>query len=194
MSDLNAIRKVALVHAMNGYRRSRNIPGVITGWNWLVSQGKRDRMEDGWTSKMVCTFRRRWPEKLNWYSNLLRAGRSWIESRWRQDFPHPSRPALEPTQPLIQWVPGLFPRGKATGSDVDNPPPFSAEVKGRVELYFYSPSGSSWPVLGWNLPLALRFGEETKLIPATAILIPDDPVRSSVTIVTRLPWASTWKY
>ena len=32
---------------------------------------------------------------------------SGIESRWGRDFPHLSRPALELTQPPVQWVPGL---------------------------------------------------------------------------------------
>jgi len=30
-----------------------------------------------------------------------------IESQWRRDFSQPSRPAMWPTQPPIQWVPGL---------------------------------------------------------------------------------------
>jgi hypothetical protein len=46
-------------------------------------------------------------------------------------------------------VPGF----KRPGRGFDHPPPSSAEVKERVELYVYSPSGPSWPVLGRTLPL-----------------------------------------
>jgi hypothetical protein len=40
------------------------------------------------------------------------------------------RPALEPTQPPIQWVPGALCVGvKPLGHEAEHPPPFSAEIK-----------------------------------------------------------------
>jgi len=53
---------------------------------------------------------------------------------------------------LLSFV-GLFLGGKATGTCRSPPTTSSARVKERVEIYLYSPSGTSWPVLGRNLPL-----------------------------------------
>ena len=50
-----------------------------------------------------------------------------------------------------------FPEVKQLGFGVDHPPPSSAEVKERVELHLNSPSGPSWHVLGWTLPLPLPY-------------------------------------
>ena len=50
-----------------------------------------------------------------------------IESRWGRVFRHLSNPALGPTQPPTQWVPGLS-RGYS-GRVVNHPPLSSAEVK-----------------------------------------------------------------
>jgi hypothetical protein len=46
----------------------------------------------------------------------------------------------------------VFPRGKAAGAWHLPPTPSSAKVKERVQLYLYSTSGPSWPVIGWTLP------------------------------------------
>jgi hypothetical protein len=91
-----------------------------------------------------------WPGQFSRYSYELDG--PGIESRW-WDYSHPSRPALGPTQPPIQWGTGLSPGVKQSGRGVDHPPSTIVEVKERVELYFYSPSGPLWPVLGWTLPL-----------------------------------------
>jgi hypothetical protein len=50
-----------------------------------------------------------------------------------------SRPALGPTQPPIQWVPGaLSPEVKRQGRDADHSPPISAEVK-KMWIYTSTP-------------------------------------------------------
>ena len=105
-----------------------------------------------------------------------------IESRWRRDFPHPSRPSLGLFHPPIQWLPGLPPRVKRPERGFDHPPLSSPEVnplnaqlnpichllallahhilhvsglrvKETVERYLYSPSGPSWPVIMSTSPL-----------------------------------------
>ena len=61
------------------------------------------------------------------------------------------------TRPEKPWGPSYImgTGSKAAGSWRDHPPIPSAEVKERVELYLFSPSGPSRPVLGWTLPLPL---------------------------------------
>ena len=52
-----------------------------------------------------------------------------IESRWRRDFPHLSRPALEPTQSPAQREPGLSRGKERPGREDDRSLPSSAVVK-----------------------------------------------------------------
>ena len=49
------------------------------------------------------------------------------------------------------WWPSLS-GVKRPGRGVNHPPPFSAEVKESVKLYFYSPCVSSCEVIGWAWP------------------------------------------
>jgi hypothetical protein len=64
-----------------------------------------------------------------------------IESQWRREFPHLSKPALGPTQPPIRWVPGK----ERPGRDADSSLRSSAVGHVRVELPLLS-LWAVWPV------------------------------------------------
>ena len=59
-----------------------------------------------------------------------------------------SGPGALPASYITGSVWGRFLELKRPGRGVNRPPPSSAEVKERVELYHYVPSGLSWPLLG----------------------------------------------
>jgi hypothetical protein len=65
-----------------------------------------------------------------------------MESRWGRDFSHLYRLDMGPTQPPVQWPPGLS-RGckERPGREADPSPPYSAVGHERVELYLNSPYG-----------------------------------------------------
>jgi len=92
---------------------------------------------------------------VGWYSVVGIATRSCldspeIESQWVK-FSALVQPWGSPI--LLHNGTGPFPGVKRPGRDVDHPPPSSVQVKERVELYLFFPWGSSWPVLGWTVPL-----------------------------------------
>jgi len=63
------------------------------------------------------------------------------------DFPHHQTvPGAHPAACTMGT--GSFDGVKRLGRGVGHPSPSNSEVKERVELYLYSPSGLSWPVLG----------------------------------------------
>ena len=71
-----------------------------------------------------------------------------IESQWgaRPSAPIQTEPGAHPASYTMGTE--SFPGVKRPGRGADHPPPSSTEVKERVQLYLYSPSGPSWPVQG----------------------------------------------
>ena len=85
------------------------------------------------------------------YRDSLRAGRSGdrIPVGGKIFRARPDRPRAHSASYTIGT--GSFSGVKRVGRGVDHPSPSSVEAKGRVNLYIYSPSGASWPVLGRTL-------------------------------------------
>ena len=74
-----------------------------------------------------------------------------IEFRWGRDFCAPL--LTNPVGHTASYTVGTgsLPEVKRPGLGVNYSLSSSAEVKERAELYFYSPSGPSWSVLGRTL-------------------------------------------
>ena len=87
------------------------------------------------------------------YSNSLRSGRSGDRMPVRARFTAHVQTGPGAYPASYTMVTGSFPGGKAAGTWRWPPTPSNAEVKEKVELNFYSPSGSSWPVPRWTWPL-----------------------------------------
>jgi len=78
-------------------------------------------------------------------------GGPWIETLQGARFSAPVQTGPAPPPSLLYIWHRVFPGAKTAGAWRWPPTPSSAEVEGRVQLYLYSPSGPSWPVLGWTL-------------------------------------------
>ena len=86
-----------------------------------------------------------------------------IESWWRARF---SAPVQTDTGPYptsyIMGTNSLSRAVKRPEYGVVHPTLSSYEVKERVELYLYSPSGPSWPVAEWKLPFTFTCSAQTQ--------------------------------
>ena len=154
-----------------GYSIPAEGPGHITGKirsqrNTNLQDNRRTRANRNWnpaqwraSSNMrvlwfgPCTDGQPCTEQVHCNSDSLRAGRSAdripVEARF-------SAPVL--TCPQAHPASCTMNTGSLSKGESDRCAAFtiqllsSAEVKERAELHFYSPSGSSWPVQGLNLP------------------------------------------
>jgi hypothetical protein len=87
---------------------------------------------------------------------MLRAGRSGNQIPEEERFSAPVQTGSTAHSASYTMGTGVFSGGKEAGTSRLPPTPSSAKVKERVEVNLYSPYGSSWHVLRWNLLLPLH--------------------------------------
>jgi hypothetical protein len=72
----------------------------------LLSRGRRIRYTASHPISLRHTYFNVGPDTVVGIAIRYELDGKGIESRWGRDFQYPSRPALGPTQPPVQWVPG----------------------------------------------------------------------------------------
>jgi hypothetical protein len=108
---------------------------------------------------------------LSRYSESLWAGRSGDRTPVRAIFFAPNHTISWAHPASCKMGTGSFPGVKRPGCGVDHPAPTNAEVKERVELYLYFPSGASLLVIrSWPF-LACWFNTKTRCPPPPRICV-----------------------
>jgi len=89
-----------------------------------------------------------WSGKVGWDSEVC------LATCYRLDGPGiESQRGARPPSLLHRGCRVSSPKVKRPGRGVDHPTPSSAKIKERVQLHLYYPSGPSWPLLEWTLPV-----------------------------------------
>ena len=94
-----------------------------------------------------------------------------IESRWGTRFSAPVHTGPGAHSASCTMGTGSFPGVKRPGRGVDHPPPSSAKVEERVDLYLHSTSGPSLPVTGWTLLILIYLLTAIGLSPSGSIYL-----------------------
>ena len=151
-------------YLLSKHRDMRQVSAVSTISHYIFSVGIYISLTSPWFhfgegGKVPFRYRFHWPSyqskrgprQRSRYSDSLRAGRCREPIPVRARFSAPVQIGPGAHSASYTMRTGSLSRGKAAGAWRNHPPLSSAEVKERVELYFYSPSGPSWLVLGRTL-------------------------------------------